>query len=86
MPENDRLNGCLNEIELGFVERETTPRLLMKLGIQLRLAGLSLLIPSLFLRYSVSIELDPPSTTGFTRQSYSLNLVGGRITSQLTKI
>ena len=42
MPENDHLNGCLNEIELGFVEREVTPRLLMKLGIQLHLAGLSL--------------------------------------------
>ncbi len=42
MPENDRLNGCLNEIELGFVEREATPRFLMKLGIQLHLAGLSL--------------------------------------------
>ena len=42
MPENDRLGGCLNEIELAFVERETTPKLLMKLGIQLRLAGLSL--------------------------------------------
>ena len=42
MPENDRLDGCLNEIELGFVEREATPRLLMKLSIQLHLAGLSL--------------------------------------------
>jgi len=42
MPENDRLNGCLDEIELGFVEREATPRFLMKLGIQLHLAGLSL--------------------------------------------
>ena len=42
MPENDRLDGCLNEIELGFVEREATPKLLMKLGIQLHLAGLSL--------------------------------------------
>jgi hypothetical protein len=29
MPENDHLNGFLNEIELGFVEREVTPRLLM---------------------------------------------------------
>ena len=43
MPENDRLNGCLDEIELGFVEREATPRLLMKLGVQLHLAVLSLL-------------------------------------------
>ena len=42
MPENARLNGCLDEIELGFVEREATPKLLMKLGIQLHLAGLSL--------------------------------------------
>jgi transposase-like protein len=32
----------LNEVELGFVEREATPKLLMKLGIQLHLAGLSL--------------------------------------------
>ena len=42
MPENDRLNGCLDKIELDFVEREATPRLLMKLDIQLHLAGLSL--------------------------------------------
>ena len=33
MPETDRLDGCLNEIELGLVERETTPKSLMKLGI-----------------------------------------------------
>ncbi len=42
MPENDRLNGCLSEIELGIVEREATPQLFMKLGIQIHLAGLSL--------------------------------------------
>lgn len=42
MSKNDRLNGCLNEIELGFLEREATPQFLMKLGIQLHLAGLSL--------------------------------------------
>lgn len=42
MPKNDRLNGCLNETELGFVEREAIPRFLMKLGIQLHLARLSL--------------------------------------------
>ena len=42
MPENDRLNGCLDEINLAFVEREATPRLLLKLSIQLHLAGLSL--------------------------------------------
>ena len=42
MPENDCLDGWLNEIELAFVEREATPKLLMKLGIQLHLTGLSL--------------------------------------------
>ena len=42
MPENDRLSGCLDEINLEFVEREATPQLLMKLSIQLHLAGLSL--------------------------------------------
>ncbi|SHH19715.1 hypothetical protein SAMN05443636_2003, partial [Halobaculum gomorrense] len=42
MAETARLNGCLNEIELAFVERETTPRQFMKLGIQLHLCGLSL--------------------------------------------
>jgi len=42
MPENTRLSGCLDEIDLEFVEREATPQLLMKLSIQLHLAGLSL--------------------------------------------
>jgi hypothetical protein len=42
MPENDCPGGCLEEINLEFVEREATPRLLMKLSIQLHLAGLSL--------------------------------------------
>jgi putative transposase len=42
MPENTRLSGSIDQIDLAFVEREATPRLLMKLGIQLHLAGLSL--------------------------------------------
>jgi transposase-like protein len=42
MPENTRLSGSISQINLEFVEREATPRLLMKLGIQLHLAGLSL--------------------------------------------
>ena len=42
MPENARLNGNIGQIDLEFVEREATPELLMKLGIQLHLAGLSL--------------------------------------------
>jgi putative transposase len=49
MADTARLNGCLNEIELGFVERETTPAKFMKLGIQLDLRGLSLSNTVLFL-------------------------------------
>ena len=41
MSKSARLNGCLDEIELGFVEREATPKPLIKLGIQFHLAGLS---------------------------------------------
>jgi transposase-like protein len=40
MPENDRLNGCLNEIDLN--SRDEIPKLLIRLGIQFHLAGLSL--------------------------------------------
>ncbi|MFT8095006.1 IS6 family transposase, partial [Salmonella enterica subsp. enterica serovar Enteritidis] len=35
MPENARLDGCLDEINVEFVEREATPRLLMKLNTEL---------------------------------------------------
>jgi transposase-like protein len=42
MPENASLSGNLDQFDLDFVEREATPRQLMKLSIQLHLAGLSL--------------------------------------------
>jgi len=42
MPENTRLSGSVDQIELGFAEREATPRLLTKLDIQHHLAFLSL--------------------------------------------
>jgi len=41
MSKNARLNGCLDEIELGFVEREATPPPSMALGSQLYLVELS---------------------------------------------
>ena len=40
--ENDRLDGCSSEIELEFMKREATPKLLMKLDIQPHLAVLSI--------------------------------------------
>ncbi|QCS42493.1 IS6 family transposase [Natrinema versiforme] len=42
MPELSRLNGSSSGIQLDFVEREATPRELMRLSIQLHLAKLSL--------------------------------------------
>jgi transposase-like protein len=42
MPENDRLSGCSDDINLEFVEREVTPRLLMNFSIQLHVAELSI--------------------------------------------
>jgi putative transposase len=42
MPKNASLSECFDRIDLAFIEREATPRVLMKLSIQLHLAGLSL--------------------------------------------
>ena len=42
MRENASLSGCIGQFDLEFVEREATPKFLMKLGIQLHLSGLSL--------------------------------------------
>jgi transposase-like protein len=42
MPEITRLIGCSDAIELDFVEREATPKNVMKLALQLHLSGLSL--------------------------------------------
>jgi len=42
MPENDRLSGSLDEINVDFVERKASPRMLVNLSIQLHLARLSL--------------------------------------------
>jgi putative transposase len=42
MAENAVLSGSISQIDLDFVEREATPRLLMKLSIQLHLVDLSL--------------------------------------------
>ncbi len=42
MPKKASLSGSIDQIDLEFIEREATPRFLMKLSIQLHLAGLSL--------------------------------------------
>jgi len=58
MPENERFNCSIDQIELGFVEREATPEFLMKLSIHLHLSALSLWNNVCFMRYSVSNVLD----------------------------
>jgi hypothetical protein len=42
MPEITRLIAFSDSIELDFVEREATPKNVMKLALQLHLSGLSL--------------------------------------------
>jgi hypothetical protein len=58
MPENARLSGSIAQFDLDFAEREATPQLLMKLSIQLRLAGLSLSNTVSFSKYLVFNALD----------------------------
>ena len=41
MPKNASLTESFDQIDLAFIQREATPRVLMKLSIQLHLAGLS---------------------------------------------
>jgi transposase-like protein len=41
-PEDARPSGCVDEIDVEFVEREATPRLLMKRSIPIYLADLSI--------------------------------------------
>ncbi|WP_436348680.1 IS6 family transposase [Natronorubrum sp. FCH18a] len=54
MPEFTRLNGSSSGVQLDFVEREATPRELMRLSIQLHLSELSLLdTVSVLERYGV---------------------------------
>jgi putative transposase len=42
MPETDSFSGCIDWIDLEFVKKEETPQPLMKLSIELHVAGLSL--------------------------------------------
>ena len=64
MPETDRLSGDTDWIELGFIERERTPPRLIEMSIQLHLTDLSPSNTEQYLETLVSIEVEPPSTTG----------------------
>jgi hypothetical protein len=84
MPENAVLNDSLDEIELGFVEREATPRLLMKLSIQLHLAGLSLSNTVSILELFGVGRVKSTVTTGCTRPNYRQKTGSRRITLRST--
>lgn len=78
--EDAHLGDCLDEIQLEGVERQATPRPLMKLGIRPRLAILSLSNTVYILdRYGV-IEFDQPLTMGYTESSYSSEMADRRVT------
>jgi hypothetical protein len=85
MAKINRLSGCTDWIDLDFVERQRTPERAMKLGIQLQLAGLSLL-PSRFSKGGVSRGLARQSTIGYRRPIYSPQKVEARITLRLTRL
>jgi hypothetical protein len=71
MAENAVLNRSISQIDVDFVEREATPRLLMKLSIQLHLANLSLSNTISIFDYSVLDGRVQQSIIGSTRPTYS---------------
>ena len=58
MPESTRLTEGIDQINFEIVEREATPRLLMKIGIQLDQAGPSVSWEDLVLAQYLDGELD----------------------------
>ncbi len=85
MTENTRIKGSIGQIKLGFVESEATPRLLMKLSIQLHLAGLSLSNTVSVLEIS-GVERARSTVHNWVHKAdLQPELVGGRITSRLTR-
>lgn len=82
---NHRPHWIIGRIDLDFVEREATPELLMKLSIQLHLAGYHFRILFRFLMYSVLIAHVQPFITGFTKPIYSQRRVRVRISSRLMR-
>jgi len=86
MAEIARLSGCLDWIDLDFVERQRTPERAMKLGIQLQLAGLSLRNTVPILEEWVSSAHRKPSTIGCRKPIYSRLRVEARITLRSTRL
>jgi hypothetical protein len=85
MRKNARLDGCLDQISLDFVEWEATPRLLMKLGIQLHLAGLSL-SNTVSMLGVFGVERARSTVHNWIHKPiYSPKMVDHRITSRLMK-
>jgi len=85
MPENDRLSGCLDEINLEFVEREAHRSRWWSSVFSFISEDYRFRILFCSFRYSVLIGFDLPFITGFTRPIYSRDLVGARITLRLMK-
>ena len=84
MSEDNHLSGCLDEINVEFVGREVTPRLLMMLSIQLHLSGLSLSNTVSILELFGVGRVKSTVTTGCTRPNYSQKTGSRRITLRST--
>jgi len=86
MPKNAGLSSTFDQIDLDSVEREATPELLMKLGVRLHLAELSLSnTVSVLEVFGVQCARSTVHNW-FTRQIYSLKMGDLRITLRLTKL
>jgi hypothetical protein len=85
IPENARLSGRLDETDVSIVEREATPRQLIRLSTQFYLAESSFSnIISILELFGIQ-RLDPPFITGFTKPMYSPNQTTARIMARSTK-
>ena len=85
MRENASLSGCIGQFDLEFVEREATPKFLMKLGIQLHLSGLSL-SNTVSIIEVFGVERSRSTVHNWVpRQIFSRRKVGSRHRSRLMK-
>jgi len=84
MPENSRLSGTRDWIDMGFEEHERTPESGMALGIQSHDAGSCCRIPSNYSKTWVSSAVGKRSMIGCRKPISSPNLTDRRLRSSST--
>jgi hypothetical protein len=81
----ERLSESIAWIDLSFVERQRTPEWAIQIGIRCHLTSMSLRDASRVLEKLGANGVMSPSTSGFTRPSYSRCPQSLRINSRLTR-